>query len=208
MITIEEKLNVFTKMVLGKVQDEYQAKLNELTEKNNILIEQQREELIEKKKKILQEYISKGEIEKEKLISKAKVERKRMILAKKEELIDKLMDNIFKMSDQYTYRKKYEEYIRGVIKRVLQEFKDKNHLNIYVLKRDVERFKELIYNEAKRADFPEDKITIMETKEDIIGGLIAVDGDETVRIDYTLRGLIEENRRIIGQRLVEELEKS
>ncbi len=207
MITVEEKLNVFTKLVLEKVQKEYEEKLTELEKKNDNVLNEHRKKIEDKKEKIIKDMINKGKIEKNRLISRASVEKKRKILTKRQELIDRLIKNITDKVNNFTQEESYKTYLQKVTIKVLENLKDKNNIQLYITKRDSEKYMVEIQNKVKDLGIDINNIEIKTLENEYIGGVIGLDKDKTVRIDQSLKTLIEDNRDVIGTRLNKALEE-
>ncbi len=206
MITIEEKLNAFNKVVLEKSQNEYQKKLEGINEENNRRVNEYKEELKKRSQKIVDDMTSKGELEKNRLISKAKMEKKRSILSKKEELIKKSIGNIIKITEQFTYKEEYQKYMKNSIINVFAAFKEKESIVLYIREEDMKNTQSYIYEEAKKIGLSQNQVKLLPSQENIIGGIIATDQNGTIKIDYSLKTLIKDNKSMIGAKLNEALE--
>lgn len=205
MITMEEKLKVFTKLVLEKVQNEYDERAREIKEKNNKIIQNHKAKLREKSKQIIQDFVKKGEIEKNRMISKAKLDSKKKILNKREELLNKFIANLEKKARQFTYEEEYKNFLENSVDRVLIGLKDKEHICIYVTDKDRDRYGEIMNRLFVKHDFDSQKISIFTLDSEFIGGVIGIDKEESIKIDCTIKTLIEDNKNLIGQMLYEKL---
>ncbi|MFZ5968601.1 MAG: V-type ATP synthase subunit E [Bacillota bacterium] len=201
MITIEEKLNVFTKLVLEKVQQEFDEKLMEINQKNNEVIEKHRAAIDQTSKKLLEDLTKKGEAKKNKMISKAKLEKKRKILHKKQELIDRLMENVGKKAMAFTDDEAYQTFFHQSISKVLSSFQGEEGIQLFVTTKDADRFGDFIYQEGEKAGFTKEQMDIAVSLEDIVGGIVVVNRQRTLRIDASIQTVIEEHRQLIGQKL-------
>ena len=124
MITIEEKLNVFTKLVLGHVQVEYEEKYNEINRQNNAIIEEHKQKLVQKKERIIEEYILKGKNERNRLISQGTIERKRKILSRKQQFIEKIVEELYDMALEFCNSQEYEGFMVRILEDILERFSE------------------------------------------------------------------------------------
>lgn len=207
MITVEEKLDVFTKLVLEKVQKEYEEKKKEIDERNNEIIHNHKSEISEKADKIVENMVTRGEIQKNGLISRAKVEGKRVVLSKKEELLEKLINNIEAKAVQFTYEDGYKDYIENSLSVVLQNLKNKESIILLFTDRDRSKYEELIVNIVKKNGFDTEKVEVQSLDPRLIGGVIAIDQEKTIKVDCSIKTKIEDNRNLIGQILYDALDR-
>ncbi|EOD01368.1 V-type ATP synthase subunit E [Caldisalinibacter kiritimatiensis] len=206
MVTVEEKLNIFSKLVFEKVKNECDMKLKIMRDENKKIIEDYKAKKEKEGKDIIEKKIKSGEQKKKQLISKAKNETKRKILSKKNELLDKLTDEVKEKVKQYTEHNVYEEFLNETLNKILIDFKNENKIVLYMTENDINKYKSKVisfFNYKKYNGIFEIKVD----KEDIIGGIRAVNGKNTVRIDLSLLAIIKDNKRYIGQILFQELEK-
>lgn len=204
MITVEDKLNIFYKMVLEREKESSEKILDEIEEKNKIALDEhknkvslKRDEMIGKKKKS-------GEIMKEQKISQAIVETRQKIFRKKEELLEDLLLSIKEKSKVFVCSKEYENYLLRELESILNEVEGKN-IVLYLKLEDNKKYGDSITNLANKLNI---KITFKEANENIIGGFLIFDEDKTYLIDETFKIKIEENKYLVGEKLYETLEKA
>lgn len=208
MITMEGKLDVFTKLVLEKVQREYEEKKREIEKGNNEAIQKHKLDIEEKSNKIISNMINKGEIQKNRLVSKAKVEKKRVLLSKKEELLGRIIDNIRLKAVQFTYEDNYRAYMEESLAIVLENLKNKKAIILFIRDNDRPKFNKMINNLIKEKNFDTKKVEFESLKDDAIGGVIGVDKEKTIKVDCSIKTKIEDNRNLMGQRLYDVLNSS
>lgn len=206
MITVEGKLEVFTKLVLEKVQQEYEEKKREIDKSNSQIITKHREETNKKAKKIIDDMTSRGKIEKNRMISKAKIDKKRTVLGKKEELLDRLINKIEKLAVRFTYEDDYKPYFENSIYEVLDNLKNKEKITLFITDKDRSQFSETVNKILEEKGFNTENVTIQSMDSSLIGGIIALDSEKTMKIDASIKTKIEDNRSSIGQILYRELD--
>ena len=204
MITVEDKLNIFYKMVLEREKESFEKILDEIEEKNKIALDEhknkvslKRDEMIEKKKKS-------GKIMKEQKISQAIVETRQKIFRKKEELLEDLLLSIKEKSKVFVCSKEYENYLLRELESILNEVEGKN-IVLYLKLEDNKKYGDSIINLANKLNI---KITFKEANENIVGGFLIFDEDKTYLTDETFKIKIEENKYLVGEKLYETLEKA
>ncbi|MBW4828494.1 MAG: hypothetical protein KZY61_11015 [Clostridiaceae bacterium] len=204
MITIEDKLNIFYKIVLEKEKEESLKVLNEIEEKNKATLDKHRERLFKVKDDIIEKSIKNGEVKKDELISQEIVEARKRIFTKKEGLLDDLILYLEKKAKDFVNSEEYSQYLLDGIGRVLKDIEDK-YIIIYLKNEDRLRLSGSI---AKIGIEIGKKISFENVTEDIIGGFIVCDIDKKYLIDESFKGKIEENKYLIGEELYSTLGKA
>lgn len=204
MITIEDKLNIFYKIVLEKEKEESLKVLNEIEEKNKATLDKHRERLFKVKDDIIEKSIKNGEVKKDELISQEIVEARKRIFTKKEGLLDDLILSLEKKAKDFVNSEEYSQYLLDGIGRVLKDIGDK-YIIIYLKNEDRLRLSGSI---AKIGIEIGKKISFENATEDIIGGFIVSDIDKKYLIDESFKGKIEENKYLIGEELYSTLGKA
>ncbi len=208
MITIEEKLKVFAGLVVGKAQREFEQKLAEVKGKNHEIIEQHRASIRQEGEKIIQDLTRKGQAQKNKAISKAKQEKRKKILNKKQQLMDRLAEDIRNRAVRFTEQEAYESFFAECVAKAVSAFGREDGIRLLATQKDVGRFKEIIYEQGERSGFQREQIDISACREDIIGGIVAGNTQRTLSADCSITALLQEQRQLIGQKLYNVLGKA
>lgn len=197
MITVEEKLEIFHKIVYREEEEKFQRALKELEELNLQALEDRRKELQAHRDEIVRRKISMAKIERNEAMAKAIEKNKAQLRQKRKDLQDKLMNEILKKADQFVDTDEYYEYLCENINKYLKEFEN-NEVVVYVRDKDKESIKGCI----KGLVAVTGKSFVIETMSDEkIGGFVISNSEKTYNIDHSLKTLIEEKEYTIGQRL-------
>ena len=89
MITIEEKLGLFNKLVVDQLKNRYNRKVAELEKENALRIEAFKKDAKERSEVFFGNYIKSAYEDRKKRLSRARGERKRNRLVKQQELVEK-----------------------------------------------------------------------------------------------------------------------
>lgn len=200
MITIEEKLKLFTKIVYDKVEKENQRAIENFNKEYGNVIEQKKQEFTrEVEEKTLQ---SQKDIEKEKLhiLSRARIEEKRIILGKRMEIFEEAIQGMLDYAVEFTETDEYRDMFLKEFESAVLEMEGCPRLDIYLTQRDKARFTDEILKllEDKKAEFHID--------DEIAGGFVMLDVDGSIKLDMSLYGRIQNARAYIGERLFEILQ--
>jgi len=208
MITVEKKLNIFSKLILEKERTKLNEKLQEIKENNEKIIKEKRDKAKVKAKQLIESKVNKGNVEKNAMISKATNEAKNKILNKKKELLDRTVEEIKNKARQFANSQEYENYFLKAVKDALAEFNDGKGISLYILPEDIKRFQEKLNSTIVNSGLKIEDVEIIPSTEDIIGGVIVVNKVQSIRIDASISSTIEEKRETIGYMLYEELIKA
>ena len=204
MITVEEKLEIFHKIVYREEEEKFQRALKELEELNLQALEDRRKELQAHRDEIVRRKISMAKIERNEAMAKAIEKNKAQLRQKRKDLQDKLMNEILKKADQFVDTDEYYEYLCENINKYLKEFEN-NEVVVYVRDKDMESIKGCI----KGLVAVTGKSFVIETMSDEkIGGFVISNSERTYNIDHSLKTLIEEKEYTIGQKLCLDLGKA
>ncbi len=201
MVTIEEKLDVFTKLVLGKAQEEFNDNLQEPEKQNQEKIKAHQQDLKKREEKIMNELHKKGLLERNKRISKAKLNGKQQVLAKQQELVERHIRNLRQMAIAFTESESYENFLRKLLSKIFSYFENEDSIRLFLTQRDIERYSALVAAQGKEFGFKEEQISIQTGDPDMIGGVQGIDQGKSFRIDLSMYMMIEQHRKQIGQKL-------
>lgn len=207
MITIEEKFNVFTKLVFERIQQESQGLLQKMEESNQRILKAKEKELTEQKDWFIEEMMQKGNARKNQMIAKANMEKRIKLLEKKQELLQQLLLHIKKKAVVFTKELEYEVFLKKNLDTVLESLREEKALTLYVTPKDLQSYKEMLSNILKEKGYENHRQRILEAEEDILGGMIVLNEEKTLRIDVSILSLIEDIEKEAGKRLYEVLEK-
>lgn len=207
MVTIEEKLSLFSKLVFQDILNESEKKIKALEEKNAALIEEYRKELIEKSKKITLNMDRKIEQKKSEMLSKAKMEVKQSLLSKKQELLDRILEEQKNKAKEFIHTNEYALFFKKNFEAILSELPEISGLRIEIMERDREAFQEYIEKAVMDNGYSPEKISYIEGSKAMIGGIIVSNIEGTLRYDASISSLLEDKKAFIMERMYEELEK-
>jgi len=208
MVTIEQKLLLFSKLLnqsmdkkynedLKKLDMEYEALFN----KNKEISDNEALEIEEKAKK-------QAEMMKTEQISKTKVLVKKEIMNVKEHYFKIFMDNLKKKLIDFKETVNYKTYLSKIVNKLNLELinfgKDFTELRIYLNSEDYNKYSEFINQEINK-EIKNKNITF-KILGDVMGGMIAEIPEYNIRYNLTIDAVLEENESYIMQTLFKALE--
>ena len=204
MITLEDKLDIFYKVVFKEEEEKCKMALEELEKRNSLTLEEKKVELEKKKEETIARRKHLAETQKNEMLSKAIQENRGKILVKREEILRDLISSLENKAKEFVSSKDYKDFVVNKIVSVIKEI-DEKEIVIGLLEKDKLNLEESILQLGK--DNNKD-ISFNIITSDIIGGFILSDKDRSYNLDNSFKTIIEENKYLIGKRLYSSLEKT
>ena len=175
MVTIQEKLNLFSKLVYQDLVDSQYKELKMIEQENNQYIENFKNELEKRVDDINFDINNKIIQKKNEMISKANLEVKHKILLKKQEFVDILINELITKAYDFTNTSNYYDYFKKSYTTILDKLWDKKIIQIELLNKDRQRFQVLIEELSNKKGISPNNISYIDARDSIIGGLIVSD---------------------------------
>lgn len=196
MVTIEQKINLFSKLIYQDVENEISEKINIVAKQRAQRLEQVKSEANKKAKDIYNTNENKIKRKVSEVVTRAKVDSKHKVLETKEICVNKMMSKLENGLVNLVSTLEYEDYIKACINKANQLMDKNNSLQVIVKNEDAKRFKELLES---------NNFTVTSTQSPIIGGIIVVDPKNHTRIDLSIKSKLEEIRPTVVNRIMKEL---
>jgi vacuolar-type H+-ATPase subunit E/Vma4 len=205
MITINDKLDIFRKLIYEEEEEKYKKALKDLDEKARNLIENKKLEIEKKKEEMAKKEAILEETQKNRIISERRQELNSKLLLKRKEILEDLIASLKEKAINFTLTDEYKDAVIKSISEVLLKIDDRD-LIITITEEDRKKLESSIFNLAKVNNKSISISTVPKSK--IIGGFIISDKEKTYNIDNSYKTIIEENRYEIGKRLYKALEEA
>lgn len=201
MITVEEKLDIFHRIVYRDEEEKFLKALKELEEQNKKLLEDKKEEMKLIGEEIIRRKVNQAKVERNEVKSESLEDTKAKLRQKRKELEDDIVKSIIDKAKEYVKTKEYGEYLCQNLDKYLVEFEEDE---IVLILRENDKL--ISENCLKKLKTATGKTFIVQTMdEEKIGGFIISDKERSFNIDHTLRTLIEEKEYMIGKKLTQAL---
>lgn len=200
VVSIESKLELFTKIITDKVEEEKSSQLERYQKEKDIILKEESKN--NNSNDILEETRKQAEHESNKIIAREKIKGQKDILMLKKKFMDEILKEVADRLKDFTKNREYKDYLIKSIKETLKDIPGK--YVIYLTEDDFNSFKgdiEKFFNNG------EIQIQVKKTSKDIIGGFILENFNSEYRIDGSLAGKIESKRDMIGIKLNEKLKE-
>jgi vacuolar-type H+-ATPase subunit E/Vma4 len=202
MISVEEKLRVFTQYILSKERKWGKDIIYEAKEKRDALLEDSWEKIRKEKRSVEERSYHTIFRDKNKIIAEGKNKAKALELEEKKRILLDFNQIIREKARAYLTEEVYERYLRDCIAQIPQVFKSKKELVVFVNERDYEQIKNLIDEQLDGY-----AVNYHKNCQDCIGGFIIEDEEVSLHCDFTVESLIKSNYKLIGMTLNGFMEK-
>lgn len=195
MVTIEDKIRLFAKMIYEKVDRENQAVLSRFENEIRQLMEEKKQEFTREAEEIWQK--GRREIQKRvrQIISQARMDEKRMLWEKRQLCFAEMVDCLLDYAKEFVHTGEYGDLLWKELPEILST-QNKNHvLELYLTSWDLERFAAKIeltfagYNLRLQAD------------DSLVGGFVLIDREQNVKIDMSFVNRIQSAKDLITEQL-------
>ncbi len=203
--TIEDKISLFTKVIIERIELDFQQKQKKLVEYH----ESRKKTIIndnEERKRTAVERVTKdAETKKQQLILKTRSAMHLAVLKKRKEFTERVTDEVKIRVRAFIGTEEYAEFLKKAIKQVLSRFSDDQFVCFNFSRNDIENRQEMILKTIKSVR-NEDTYKI-DAVEHLIGGVFVKSGDGRLEIDFTVNTILEESNKLIGEILSSWLNK-
>lgn len=201
MVTIEQKLTLFSKLLNQDIKEDANKKFRQLDKdyekrlaENKFQVDKEATEIIEQTRK-------RAELKKVELISKGKMSSKKELMQIKEALISRFMKNLRHKVVQFTHEAGYRKYLEKLLGE-LEGLRDyKNDLIIYLTEADFKQNKDFIEEKLMTLGIKRNQLSFQISDEDILGGFVIKDPSLNMRIDESIQTVMDEAKDKIVEKI-------
>lgn len=203
--TIEDKISLFTKVVIEKIELDFQQKQKKLVEyyesrKTTIIKDNE-----ERKRTAVARATKDAETKKQQMILKTRSAMHLAVLKKRQEFAERIMDEVKKRTRAFVGTAEYVEFLVEAIKQVLSKFSANQFVNFSFSRNDLKNNQKVILSTIK--SFRDEAAYKIEAVDSLIGGVFVKSGDGRLEIDFTIHTILEESNKLVGEILSSWLNK-
>ncbi len=203
--TIEDKISLFTKVVIERIELDFQQKQKKLVEnyesrKTTIIKDNE-----ERKRTVVARATKDAETKKQQIILKTRSAMHLAVLKKRLEFAERIMDEVKKRTRTFIGTAEYVEFLKEAIKQILSKFSADQFINFSFSRDDLKNNQKVILSTIK--SFRDEATYKIETVDNLIGGVFVKSGDGRLEIDFTINTILEESNKLAGETLSSWLNK-
>jgi len=197
--SIEDKISLFTKVIVERIELDFQQKKKKLAEyyesRQSIIIKDN-----EKRKKEAIASATKDAItKKQQMILRSRSAMHLEVLKKKQEFIERIIEEVKKKTRTFTGTAEYIEFLKEAIKQVLSRFSEDQFVNFSFSRDDIKNNQKVILSTIK--SFRDEDTYKIEADNSLMGGVFVKSGDGRLEIDFTVNSIMEDSKKLIGEYL-------
>lgn len=196
MITIEDKIESFKRILNEEIDEKYDEELKKIASETEKLITEYKAKKYEEIEKLKREYRTKLENKTDKIRSKTLKEGQDIILNTNKEIYDEFFKALKEELNTLYMTEKGEEYLKNTLKNVKSEI-NSNDI-VYVYEKSFERDNEIVKNVLG-------DIKIEKSLDIKVGGFEIENLEKTYRLNYSLDFLLTTKYQKILAKLKKEL---
>lgn len=202
MISVEEKLGVFTQYLLRKQREWGKQTINAAKDERLEMIAASEEKVKEEKRGIEERSYHVIFRDKNKIIAQGKNTAKAELLEEKSRILEDFNKTVLEEAKSYIETDIYKNYLIKCLERVPSILREHREIVIFVNNNDRDFVKESAQNVLTGYTVQFDALPA-----DTIGGIVVRDKENRINCNFTVENLVRENYKMIGMRLNEVMEK-
>lgn len=204
MVTIEQKILLFSKLLNQSMDHSFEEELKELEKQYKEKLQKTKDEVGIEVTQIVEKANKSFEINKNQIISKSKVKLKNETMLLKEKYYNLFISALKLKLNSYVKSNEYKNYLSNSLNNLDDKlFSNNGNLAIWLTKIDHEKYGDFIIDIIERKYNSTCLLNCLDT---IIGGLIIENTEEKFRIDLSIDSILEDNKLYIMQTLFDALE--
>ncbi len=204
MVTIEQKLSLFSNLLHRTMDESFKLEMEKLKKEYEVKMQKDKEAVDKEAENIINAARKKAEAERTEQISRNRVDLKKEYMFLKEKYFSELMDRIKKELESFADSVEYAEYMKKLAGKLETLAPASKKLEIALAGRDCDKYPVLLRQVLSDSKWEE--LVFKTAEDDITGGFIAEVPDNDIRIDMSLKALLEDNRSFIMETLFQAIE--
>lgn len=207
MVTIEQKLSLFSKLVQQDIKNEVNGKMTLIEEEYSQKQKEHNEAVDKEARLIVDKAIKKAEVKRTELISKAKMVAKKQIMSTKENCVNQCIGHLKERTLQFVKSDAYESYLMSVAEHLKEVSNTASQAIIYITEQDCDKYQDKILDKLEQMGMNKKDIQVKAYNNSMIGGMILEIPEESIRMDLSIATLIEDHRALIVEQVFEAIEQ-
>lgn len=195
MVTIEQKLALFSKLLNQEIKNDMDKKLRDLDREYERKVAESKYKADKDAQAIIDEARKHAEIKRMEQMSRGKISNRKELVQVKEEIIKRFMSKLEQKIIDYTKTPEYITYLKQNIATLVELKNCKDPLRIIITQNDYMNYQ----NEIAEAfeTLGADNFVFEVAKEAILGGVIVINTANNTKIDSSIKDSIEEHQEDI-----------
>lgn len=199
MVTIEQKLSLFSKLLQQDIKNDINEKVLEIEKEYEEKVKEHKLSTDKKTNDIVEKARKKAEIKQIELISKSKMQAKKDVMFAKEKYISLFIQHLSERVIKYTQTEEYKDYLENLVKDCKEIVKEDEAFILYLTQKDSESYGDLLKELFEQNGVKKEAMQIEVKDNTMLGGFILKGATKNIRLDLSLESLMEEQKEHIIQ---------
>ncbi len=204
MVTINQKLSLFSNLLQRSINEAFKLDMYDLQQEYSTRLKRSKEAVDREAADIISRARKRAEYERVEQSSRNNMEFKKEYMSVKEKCFSRFMDRVADEIDRFTRSDRYNEYVISLAGKLKSSGQLPDGLVIYMAGHDIDKHADAV--KQKLLEQMKIDIEFRAAPDNIIGGFIAEDPANKVRLDLSLSALLEDNKAYIMQALFQAIE--
>ena len=201
MVTIEQKLTLFSKLLNQDIKEEMDEKFAQLEKEFEKKIAENKFAVDKEATEIVEQARRRAETKKVELISRGHLSSKKETMQVKREVTERFFKALEEKVMNFTKTPKYLSYLLETISELKELAESKNSLVIYLSQNDYDNHQQDIEKALNAIGIVSERLSFEVAETPILGGLIVVDCISNTRIDASMLQVIEDAKEHIIEKI-------
>ncbi|ONI38033.1 hypothetical protein AN639_08460 [Candidatus Epulonipiscium fishelsonii] len=205
MVTIEQKLTLFSKLMKQDISEEVKERRDEIERKYDELRATKEKEAEIKSQKYIEDYLKNSTIKNVEQESQIRLATKKKVVEAKEKLIAQILEEVKLKVQNFITTSNYETFLQNQVIEISTFIKENTNIILLLSVEDGKRHEEKIQEFLKENNIS--NVTFDTTSKIQLGGFILNVPEKNIQIDMTIDRLIEDKKEGMVEQILEEIEK-
>lgn len=205
MVTLEQKISLFKKLVDDKVSKEIEEEREKKLDEIKTYLENEQRVLIDSANKTKKTAIERIKRQKSETLSTLTQRERKWYLKKNEEILKDMIQKVENRLKDFVHSEEYPAFIKSVLLSSLELFSKDEQLLVFAAPMNFKAVRETIKETLEESGYT--NYVIKETEISCIGGFILENESKTIRLNKTFAEAMYLKREDMGQLLHEYIKK-
>ena len=205
MVTLEQKISLFKKLVDDKVSKEIEEEREQKLDEIRLYLENEQRVLMENANKTKKTAIERIKRQKSETLSTLTQRERKWYLKKNEEILRDMLQKVENRLKDFVHSEEYTAFIKSVLLSSLEVFSKDEQIMVYAAPMNFKSVRDTIKETLENNGYS--KYIIKETELSCIGGFILQNESKTIRLNKTFAEAMYLKREDMGQLLHEYIQK-
>lgn len=200
MVTLEQKLALFSKLLQQDVNNEIGEKIHQMEKAYEDIVAEHKRKVDSEARHIVEKSEKKGEAKRLELVSKAKIYTKKQGMQVKEKYIELFINKLSEKVVAFTKESAYKQYIESLLTQV-EGIETTHSFIIYMTSEDLAHYGDVVKNYLIQMGLDGGKLKLEAKDTHMLAGFILVDPEKSMRIDLSAYTMIQDNKDFIIEKV-------